>query len=1131
MVAYNEVKLRLWSSEFNTQRFMRSTFFRIIMLGLGICLRFANSAEAIDSSFGKSEAGNGQPNSAEALAFFESSIRPLLVEHCYECHSHRSAKLMGGLFLDSRQGLIRGGESGSAIDEKSWADSLILSAVRYDSMEMPPEGKLPDEAIKKIEKWLSLGAPWPNEPEPSSSKPTSEFDLTKRKQEHWVWRPIERPQVPTVQAADWPANDVDRFILAKLEDAKLKPAMPVDRRSLMRRLYFDLIGLPPTIEQQQRFLKDESPAALPMLVDELLNSPHFGERWGRHWLDLVRYAESRGHEFDYDVPNAFQYRDYVIRAFNEDLPYDQFVLEHIAGDLVPKPRLHSEAGWNESILGTGFWFFGEWVHSPVDTLKDESDRFDNMIDVMSKTFLGQTVACARCHDHKFDPISTKDYYALAGFLQSSDYRQVRFETVEEERRTASQLHDLDQRYAEQIRGWLQENLNEIVKSGDHPGSNANGDSELSSASTSGSNLVKASQSNDEESVASTEESEPAISFDAGGEAAIEFEKCPAEGEGTRSLVDYRNLSPDEYRQNGFSFGQSPSTIGDIRLIENARGVTLEIVPFSAARNDPFWFGLRNRSAPSVQGGGLDWNLRSGRTLRSPTFELEEGQVLIQLCGEGEIFACVDSHRQLGGPLHKETRVNLPERRTNKPGGRVVRWVAMDLTRYAGHRIHLEFTPAIDRSLEIVQVVEWLKSRSSETKAAELSQKIEREKFLAEWQAGKLIDEPSTSQMIAVMNQLLQRHLAQKGKREAWLATLQKQVYGWAEQRQRLQALAPKESRLAPAMSDGSGEDSPVYIRGNSSNPGGIVTRRFLEAVDGDGPLPHLSNSGRLELAQRINAADNPLSHRVIVNRIWHHLLGRGIVPTTDDFGVLGQRPTHPELLDYLACDFRENGQSIKKSIRQIVLSRAYQMSSQPDPHAASTDPKNLLWHHVPPKRLPGEAIRDALLTISDQMDGRMFGFSIPVHCTEFMDGRGRPKVNGPLDGDNRRSIYLEVRRNFLSPWMLAFDTPSPFSTMGTRNVSNVPAQALLLMNDPLVWKQAEAIVSRLDKLDLQDSGERIQWLYQAMFARLPSEKEVNVARSYFDQRPASESSKSVEGSPWSDLVHSMINSKEFIFVR
>ena len=326
-----------------------------------------------------------------------------------------------------------------------------MEAVRYESFEMPPEGKLAAAEIEAIERWVKMGAPWPDEAEPEAGELPDSFDLPSRQRAHWAWQPIADPDPPKVDEKDWVRNEIDRFVLAKLEANGLEPAPPVDRRGLVRRLYFDLIGLPPTPEELAEAMRGERDEAIANVVDRLLDSPHFGERWGRHWLDLVRYAESRGHEFDEDASNAFQYRDYVIRAFNADVPYDQFVREQIAGDLLEEPRRNSDDGFNESILGTGFWFLGEWVHSPVDIRKDESERFDNMIDVFSKTFLGVTVACARCHDHKFDAISTADYYALTGFLQSSDYRQVRFDSLEHNRKIAAALDSLDREYEAKLR--------------------------------------------------------------------------------------------------------------------------------------------------------------------------------------------------------------------------------------------------------------------------------------------------------------------------------------------------------------------------------------------------------------------------------------------------------------------------------------------------------------------------------------------------------------------------------------------------------------------------------------------------------------------------------------------------------
>ncbi len=377
--------------------------------------------------------------------FFESKVRPVLVQHCYSCHSAQAKKLRGGLRLDSRDAMLSGGDNGPAITPGQPDKSRLIEAITYKNVElqMPPRGKLPDAAITDLTTWVKMGAPWPQQSASVQSSSTqSAFDLHERKRTHWAWQPIRPQNPPSVRDRNWPRDPLDRFILAKLEDKQLSPAKAADKRTLLRRLYFDLIGLPPSPEETEAFLHDTSLDAAEKAVDRLLSSPHFGERWGRHWLDLVRYAEARGHEFDYNIPNAYQYRDYVIRALNADVPYNQFVLEHLAGDLLTNPRLNPEQRFNESILATGFWFLGEEVHSPVDIRQDQADRFDNKVDVLSKAFLGLTVACARCHDHKFDAISAKDYYALFGFLQSSHYRLARFDSMEHNRRVAAELWEL-----------------------------------------------------------------------------------------------------------------------------------------------------------------------------------------------------------------------------------------------------------------------------------------------------------------------------------------------------------------------------------------------------------------------------------------------------------------------------------------------------------------------------------------------------------------------------------------------------------------------------------------------------------------------------------------------------------------
>lgn len=1122
-----------------------------------------------------------------ALEFFEREVRPILVKRCYECHSGNARRLEGGLRLDSRAASLKGGDTGPAVVPGKLKESLLIDAINYgETYQMPPKSKLPVEEIAVLTKWVEQGAVWPNESAAGGAGEAKKFDLAKRKASHWSWKPIQATSPPAVKNEAWIQQPLDRFILAKLEASNFAPARPADAATLIRRMYFDVIGLPPSEAEVKAFVAahaEDKRAAIEQTIDKLLASPHFGERWGRHWLDLVRYAESRGHEFDYSAPNAYQYRDYVIRALNADVPYDQFVVEHVAGDLLEKPRLHPTEKFNESILGTGFWFLGEWVHSPVDIRKEETDRFDNMVDVFSKTFLGLTVSCARCHDHKFDAISQKDYYALCGYLQSSGHRLVRFETLEQERQLVAELAKLDGDYRLRFgKSLAMKALPQLNKLGGYFGAAATiiagGESaklvaerELEPAILDAW-VKRLRQAKDQPQdalhvwgllAAAKPEEQAAI---LAGQREQWLQGRAGEGQGgSKVVVDYARLRPGEWMSDGPTFGLRPQKAGELLLDFQAAQPVVGVALEGAARRDPTWNGLKAAAGSELEAGRLSY-LRAGKTLRTPTFDIEQGLVHCLIKGAATIYAAVDSHSLINGPLHGQLM-----RETGGDANAPLRWFTLDLKAYVGHRAHLEITPKDDLPFELVRVV-------TGEKPAPLPTNPHAESLLAAWEGDKRSPGRALENAFARTFEEFCRSGIAQWPSFGHIVVTEPALFGVdassmlpraAEYRQAREAITGRirrESKLALAMWDGSGEDDRLLIRGSVKTPGPVVPRRMLEAIGGaeggrdeetkgqrgetkglrdegtkgDGANGRAGQgSGRLEMARRLVDSSNPFVARVMVNRVWHHLLGRGIVPSTDNFGVLGQEPTHPELLDWLARDFmageREQPWSLKRLLKSVLLSSAYQQSSDlAEAAVEERDPNNQLWRRQQVKRLEGEAIRDALLAISGRLDRTQFGPSVPIHLTGFLQGRGRP-ADGPLDGNGRRSIYLSIRRNFLSPMMLAFDTPIPFSTVGRRNVSNVPAQALILMNDPFVLEQMKLWARRAVADPSLKPQQRIARMYYAAYGRAPSEGEVSAALNFLAEQGQEyglvENAALDDARPWADLGHVLVNGKEFVFVR
>jgi len=1079
----------------------------------------------------------------DASEFFERRIRPALSDKCFGCHSAEAKSLKANLLLDSREGLLKGGDTGPAIIPGDPEKSLLIAAIRYGDPEtaMPPQksgGKLSQGQVQDFERWIKDGAAWPGGGSSLSSK---KFDLSQRKKDHWCWTPPASHARPEVQLKSWPRSTPDHFILAGLESKSLAPAPPASRTALIRRLSFDITGLPPSSSEIEDFLNDKSSNAIEGLVDRLLKSPHFGERWARHWMDLVRYADTRGHEFDHPIPNAWQYRDYLIRAFNADVPYNQFVKEHIAGDLIAA-RLNPQTGANESILGTGFWFLGEEVHSPVDIRQDEVDRIDNQLDVMSKTFLGVTVACARCHDHKFDAISQKDYYAMSGFLISSGRQLARFETMEVERDVAKSLAriqaDSDNELRRPLAAILKRGANrlsEILPAARKAAADRPAESAPNTATEPVRSLARALKSAAETSGHPLQKIASAILTNRTPQEITPTQPLdPLKDPSFRILEDYTGDSPTSWMQAGSAFGIAPARLGQIQVnLEGTRPFNA-VTTQPAARRHELFAGLKRRGDNDP--GALKGFNGSGQTLRTREFTVEASKVWCLVRGAGSAYAALNSHHMIGGPLHGALF------KTWKASDQW-QWIEINLSNYKGHRLHLELAPGDDGLFEVAGVVH------SDT-APPLPQK--REGLTTSFVFNKHSDasnDPSVSFIKALQAAAdqLERNAVEEPAAEliSWMiqnwelfgpetesekTAIEQPADKWRAEIQKQQERLNRESAIALAMFDGSGVEEFQLKRGSPKLPLAPVPRRLLEAIAGPEPLQVPGRSGRLELANQMTNPGNPLLSRVIVNRVWHHLFGRGIVPSVDNLGVLGQAPTHPELLDTLSVEFMTQQRwSIKSLIRSLVLSSAYQMSSHPsDPKSETLDPENLSFHRMNIKRLEAESIRDSILSVSGRLDPEIGGAFVPVHVTEFMEGRGRPK-SGPLDGGGRRSIYISINRNFLPPMLLAFDMPIPFSTFGRRNVSNVPAQALVLMNDPFVVAEANRWSQRV--LSIESFEERLKQMYLTAFARPPLREETIAAREFIESesRLLAEASGN-EARIWADLAHALLNSKEFLYV-
>jgi mono/diheme cytochrome c family protein len=768
---------------------------------------------------------------AEANAFFMEQVKPILDENCLTCHGEDPEDLSGELAITSPESLFRGGESGPAVNADRPESSLLLKAIHYDVLEMPPDGKLPDESIAVLTRWVKLGIPWPESERTEVAPAQPKMLVTEEARQWWAFQPTRRVEPPVVVDADWCRNEIDRFVMAKLEANDMQPAPPAARARLIRRAYYDLIGLPPTIDEVNAFVHDDDPEAYPKLIDRLLSNPHYGEKWGRHWLDLVRYAESNSFERDGTKPFVWRYRDYVIRAFNDDKPYNQFLLEQLAGDELPNPT-------PEQLIATGYYRLGQWDDEPADPLQARFDELDDILATTGQTMLGLTVNCARCHDHKIDPVPQEDYYRMLAFINNVRHYGVRSD--------------------------------ESVRHG--------------------------------------------------------------------SLI----------------------TIDDPKFAEDNR-------------------------------------------------RIEQG------------IAEIETQMEAMEAKAKEDFEPVEHQEFQNPGRRV------DL----------------------------IKKR-----------------------VGKVI----TQEEFDVYMKLREKRRQETDRLNS----------------QRLDILCVKEEGAKA-------KQTHVMIRGNPHVEGAAVDPGFVSVLSPPDPDWQPREAGqttglRLALAEWIASPENPLTARVMANRIWQYHFGRGIVRTSSDFGFQGMPPTHPELLDWLAAEFVDHGWSLKHMHRKIMLSAAYQMSSQYSAENYERDPENNLMWRFDMRRLTGEEIRDSILYVSGTLNlDRMYGPSVyPRLPAEVLAGQSIPGNNwntSSTEDGNRRSIYVHVKRSLKVPILANYDAPDADFTCPVRFVTTQPSQALNMVNSEFIHEQATALRDSLGYDGETALTEIVTRILKRVCQRVPETDEIELGVS------------------------------------
>lgn len=991
-----------------------------------------------------------QAPSGEQTAFFEQHIRPTLVEHCYSCHSEsaqQKGKLKGGLLLDTRAGILKGGDTGPALVAGNPSESLLLKAVRWESADtqMPPKKKLPAELIAQLEQWIAMGAPDPREGGTGTVK--RQIDIAKGR-EHWAFQPLRQTNPPGPRASrSFPQEtSVDRFLSAAQEAAGVTPAPPASKETLARRVYFDLTGLPPTPEVIEAFVNDAAPDAFARMVDSLLESPRYGERWGRHWLDVVRFAESGGYEFDGFRPGAFHYRDWVIRAFNSDRPYDEFVRMQLAGDLLDPDKV-------EGAAATGFLVAGPYPGQITAKTKERIryDQLDDMLSTTGSAMLGLTIGCVRCHDHKYDPIPQADYYSLAATLARAEHGEIKVERSTPGQAQARAEH-------EQRSAFLEKSLAEFA-SGDFP------------------RLFEAWR----EGQSSEQGQSPGRwqVFDPASASAENAHLAPS----SAGLILYRD-------------NKAKDDLYTVKVRTFQRGVRAFRLEVLSDKQLP-------QNGPGLSDNG-NFVLGDFKALVRPlnANANEKPRVL-------KLKALQASFEQQGYPLSKSV--------DNDPssGWGVAPQLGKDhmaLFEIEGEGVGCEGGAEIEFQLRFKGFFGFGKFRLAFSTSATVPA---LEAGAQPQDAGELLS--------------IQKLPEGKGVQPLglWFGRFNAQAAAIASELEAHAAKIPKRDYVQLYSTKEGGADVYLLRRGEVDHKAELAKPGFIQVLSGapatrwTGPgVGGPSSAGAHQTHPRValgrwltdpQEGAGQLLARVIVNRVWQHHFGKGLVATPNDFGLQGEKPTHPELLDHLAAAFIQGGWKFKSLHRLLLNSAAYQRGAAESPAGLAADPDNKLFWFYPARRLEAEAIRDSLLHVAGTLDFRLYGPS-------------ETRVDS-----QRRSIYLRVRRSELIPFLTLFDAPEPLQSIGERGLTTVPTQALTLLNSPFVRDCAGKLANRFFSKG-ETPEEAFAEAFRFALARQPKASELEKYGAYLRGQLGENPTPEAARRALSQTCAALLCTNEFIYI-